>query len=1196
MGKYNWTDNQEKAIVTSGSDILVSAAAGSGKTAVLTERIIRKLIDPSGDFDVTDFLIVTFTVSATSELRAKLSTAINEAYLQNKNLKKLKKQLLMLPHAKIMTIDAFCKYIVNECARDLGIPVDMSLGDEGELQAIVSESIVEVTDELFEGYVHPLLYDVSYLPTEVKKGFVSLVEAFGASKGYDPLYEVLKDTYFKLLNFPEPFLKAKSLLSEYDRMLKEHYLEKGGASFFDSAIGMAVIGECRETVKTAISLLSEARDLCDNFPAMAEKYAPTVEEELSALMRIQNCNSPSHFLAALSDYKTTKLSAFSATTEAEEDAKKKFKAYRDTAKDIVEKEKKKFPSVDEEKLFLQTAGVFSIACELFAAVELIHKKVWETKLEKRILSFQDVSHLAFKALVKEGSYSHSTREFEKTDYAMTLSEKFREVLVDEYQDVNELQDAIFRAVSNSHNRFMVGDIKQSIYKFRGATPEIFMDYRNTFIPIDERWDGDSPRLIALQNNFRSDTSVIKLVNSLFEVIMNYEKEDVYRKDDHLVFSKEKDLGLTAEVSLFGDKGEFDYVADRIIDFTENGFPLSDIAVLARKHSSLVKLQEVLENKGIPSDYTPNKNFFESYEVATILSILRATDNPTDDISLLSALTSPVFSFLPSDLLKIRALSPDTDIYFSLSDYAERGSEKELREKCSFVKTKLGEWKVISRHLPTDSFIWQIYEETHFLSIVKALTDAKSREENLITFYGIAGGFEKRELRGLTKFLIFLESIIGQKTRYGKGKSTDNAVRLMTVHDSKGLEFPITFFVDAGAPISRQDERKKVTFSENFGPAFAIPVGKLGGKVTTYAEKAALSETRSGNADEELRLLYVALTRAKNKLIITGTESLNTFSTFLECSAVNKTSFSYLLKNASTLMRMISAGLMSDELFKKAIRSLSSEHRADFEVNVFSEYEASERVYEPSLKSVSVSDALTEEEIDFALMEFDKKRLANAPFKLSVSAVREGLLDESDLNKPSIKRYPDFMSLDGEKMASFRGTAMHTFMQFCDFKECKDKSTLEEAKRLLKYGFINSEQFEVLNHTALCKFFESRLFSEIYASSSVRREERYTLFFPSSEFFADEKTKRLLDESGKETLVQGVIDCYFENPDKTLTIVDFKTDNVGKETGERILKERHSKQLNLYRRAIEKIEGVKVKKVYIYSFCLGKEIEIDENDN
>ncbi len=1191
MGKYNWTDNQEKAIVTSGSDILVSAAAGSGKTAVLTERIIRKLIDPSGDFDVTDFLIVTFTVSATSELRAKLSSAINEAYLQNKNLKKLKKQLLMLPHAKIMTIDAFCKYIVNECARDLGIPVDMALGDEGELQAIVAETTVAVTDELFEGMEYPLLYDTSYLPDGVKRGFLSLVEAFGASKGYEPLYEVLKDTYAKLLNFPEPFLKAKALLSEYDKILREHYLKRSGASFFESSVGRAVVRECREALETAISLLREAEGVTDRFPAMAEKYAPTVEEELSTLIKIQSLSEPLPFLVALSDYKPSKLSAFSATTDEEEAAKGKFKAYRDTAKDIVEKEQKKFPSVDEEKLFFQTAGVFSIACELFAVVELIHERVWKEKLEKRILSFQDVSHLAFKALVKEGSYSHATRAFEKTDYALTLSEKFREVLVDEYQDVNELQDTIFRAVSNSQNRFMVGDIKQSIYKFRGATPEIFMDYRNTFLPVDKEWDGKSPRLIALQNNFRSDTSVIRLVNSLFEVIMNYESEDVYRKDDHLVFSKESDLGLTAEVCLFGGEGEFDYVADRIIDFTEKGFSLSDIALLARKHVSLVKLQEALQKKGIPSDYSPNKNFFESYEVATILSILRATDNPTDDISLLSALTSPVFSFLPSELLKIRNFSPDTDIYFSLSDYAQKGSEEELRKKCRLVIEKLGEWKELSRHLPTDSFIWQIYEETHFLSIVKALSDAKAREDNLIAFYGIAGSFEKRELRGLTKFLIFLESIIGQKNRYGKGGGGESSVRLMTVHDSKGLEFPITFFVDAGAPISRQDERKKIIFSEVFGPAFPIPVGRLGGKVSTYAEKAALSETRRGNADEELRLLYVALTRAKNKLIITGTESLNTFSTFLECITVNKTAFSYLLKNAPTLMRMISAGLMSEEIFKKAIRTLSSESTDGFEVKVFPEYEASERVYEPSVAVAPEGDALAEEEIDFALMEFDEKRLANAPFKLSVSAVREGLLDESDEKKTVIKKYPDFMSLDGEKMAAFRGTAMHTFMQFCDFYECKNKSTLEEAKRLLKYGFINFEQFEVLNHTALQKFFQSKLFGEIYASSSVRREERYTLFFPSSEFFSDEKTKMLLDADGKETLVQGVIDCYFENPDKTLTIIDFKTDNVGKENGEEILKERHSKQLNLYRRAIEEIEKVKVKKVYIYSFCLGKEIEI-----
>ncbi len=1199
MGKYSWTENQTKAIEVNGSDILVSAAAGSGKTAVLTERIIRKLTNPKENADITDFLIVTFTVSATNELREKLSNAISDAYLNNKSQKRLKKQLLRLPQAKIMTIDSFCKFVVSECTKEMGLPADMTLGDEGELNAIIQESINEVTEELFSGESYEEFMDTSYLPHNVRKGFLSLIETFSSSKGYDSLNTAITDLYSALMKFPEPFKRCEHILKKYDSMLRSFYVSQSKESFFDSEIGKIVLQECNESIKVSLTLLDNAIECLNGYPEMAEKYLPAIETEVAVLTKTTTIDDPPQFLKELSCVSFDRLKAYSCKNSTEESVAKKFKNYRDTAKDIVANIKKKYPIYNEERLFHHTADVFSISCELFALIKKIDERVWQTKLEKKILSFEDIAHLAYKALVKEGSYNHATREFEKTDYAYTLSEKFSEIFIDEYQDVNELQDTIFRAVSNSHNRFMVGDVKQSIYKFRGATPEIFMEYRNTFTPIDKRATTESPCLVSLQNNFRSDSSVINFVNELFRVIMNYNSTDVYREDDHLVFSKDSDLNLPAEVVLFEDDTEFEYIADKILEITENeNFNFSDICILAKNHTSLAEVQKVLKIRGIPSDYAPNKNFFESYEIATILSILRATDNPTDDVSLLSLMTSPVFAFFPKDLMRLRASSYETEIYFAVKKYAEYGGDEELKRKCNRLIAKLEKWKDMSRGLASDAFIWQIYEDTHLLNIVKNLNDGESRKENLLTFYSIARGYEEKELRGLTKFLYYVESIEKQKRRIEEAESTSNSVHLMTIHTSKGLEFPVCFLCDTASLISREDEKKKIILSDTFGPAFSVPTGEMGGKVITYAKKAATAQTRVGVADEELRLLYVALTRAKNKLIITGSVFIDKLHSYLDSATVSHEAFAYSIKNATNILKMIGIGLMSNPAFKNAISSNTENNEefdcGSFKLSVYKNYVSDGKVNVPTVEAVTICDnSMSGEEITFAMKSVDKK--VSAPYKISVSAIREGLLDESDVNGvQSIRKTPEFMSLDSANISAFTGTAMHTFMQFCDFDSCVKNSTVAEASRLLKYGFLTEEQINVLNHSSLLSFFKSDIYKKIASSRKVEREKRYTLMLPSSEFFADSETKAELDNSNSQTLIQGVIDCYFENEDGSYTIIDFKTDNVNTKDGERILKERHSRQLLLYKNAVELIENVKVKNVYIYSFCLGKIVKIVEN--
>ncbi|MBQ5746531.1 MAG: UvrD-helicase domain-containing protein, partial [Clostridia bacterium] len=521
-------------------------------------------------------------------------------------------------------------------------------------------------------------------------------------------------------------------------------------------------------VHVALTLFEAARDELVSREAMAEKYSDAINHDIAVATQIYTSENMSEMIAKLSEYKAISLDRFSPTTDDEKSVQKSFKAYRECGKGVIEGLIKSFPIGDSETLFSHIADTYSICCELFALIQKVHERIMEKKLEKRILSFDDVAHFAYKALVVEGSYNHETREFTKTDYAISMGEKFNEILIDEYQDVNELQDTIFRAVSNSHNRFMVGDVKQSIYKFRGATPEIFMEYRNTFLSVDEERESFAPTLVSLQNNFRSDKSVVNFVNNVFEVIMNYRNEDIYRKDDHLVFSKKEDKELETELCIFNDSGELDFIADKILTIVEGGdFSFSDICILARNHKSLIKVQEALTSRLIPSDYTPNKSFFESYEISTILSFLRACDNPSDDVPILATLTSPVFHFTPSDLLTLRRGSVDTDIYFAVAEYARKGADESLKSRCQAVIERLASWREASRRLSSESFIWHIYQDTHLQGIAGTLNNADERRKNLISFYEMARSYERNEFKGITKFLSYVDNILTQKKNTGE---------------------------------------------------------------------------------------------------------------------------------------------------------------------------------------------------------------------------------------------------------------------------------------------------------------------------------------------------------------------------------------------------------------------------------------------
>lgn len=1200
MSKISWTKEQSQAIDIRGSDVLVNASAGSGKTAVLTERIIKKLLNPASPCNITDFLIVTFTVSAAKELKEKISSAIKNALNDTSTsaIRHLKRQIVNLPSAKILTIDSFCKFIVSECSSDLNIPCDFQIGEETELNQLSAEVLSNLLDECFDGFQYDLMFDTSFLPNSTRKGFDSIVTTFSKQKGFDEMTGIIKEQYAKLLKYPDPFSYIRELQLVTGDILIKKYKNNESFSFFDTVIGKGVIRDVSQAVEMAISYYNEAKALVEPFTEMSAKYMPIIEKDITiATAYLDSWKKGEGNNGTLKV--TNNLSPYKPKTTEEEMAKARFRALRDEAKDIIKSISQKYVPQSEEKLFAQLADTFSISNELFSLIQEFHKRLVDEKIKKKVFSFDDISQLAYKALVVDGTYSRTTREFQKTDYAGELSEKFEEILIDEYQDVNELQDTIFKAISNSHNRFMVGDIKQSIYKFRGATPIIFDNYRNTFSPYSEEDASGVPTIVNLQDNFRSDDSVINFVNGLFCKIMNYKNDTVYKNEDFLKCSKKEDgkMHLPTELAILSDDRECEYVADKIVDIVKNNptTPLSDIAIIARKHESLQKIEKVLAEKNIPTSYSANNSYFKSWEIETVVALLNTVDNPTNDVYLLSSLISPLFSFTPKELLEIREKEMQKDVFFALKRYAENGESDALRSKCDAALKTLNFWFNKSCTAKSDDFIWWLYDETGLLSIASKLDGGKSRKENLLEFYKLAIKFEQSEYKGLKSFLRYVETLQKSKNNLGAKKNSDNNVKLITIHDSKGLEFPYCFYIASSKKINRSDETSPIINSERFGASFAVPSGNLGARVTTYEKLLAASETREENVDEELRLLYVALTRAKNQLFITANADLEKIKAYVDIASLSRKTMAYSIKNADSIFKIIAVGLASNPTFSALLNSSKGDNVSiegdELTARYFEEYTPCDEVMPAAPKSLDTKPLkIRKEDVDFSMKAMPSTD--NTPYKIAVTSLKDGVIDDSSVAsvvKP--KKAPKFCSGSVENDGAFKGTAMHTFMQFCDFGECIKRGTPWEAERLKKYGFITDEQFEALNHPNLAKFFKSKIFKELSSSNRIEREKRFTISLPSSILYNDEEKKKALDATGANTLVQGVVDLYFFNADGTVTLLDFKTDSVGEKDGEKILKDRHASQLLQYKKAIEEIENCKVAKTVIYSFCLAKEIEI-----
>ena len=1191
----NWTEAQKAAIETTGTNILVSAGAGSGKTAVLTERIIRKLTDPENPGDILRMLVVTYTKAAAAELKERISDALREAIAKDPANKHLSRQLLHLDRAKISTIHSFCLDLLQEGIGDEDIPFAFRIADEVEVNLLRRA----VMDELIDDY-----YSCGVSEYEIED-FPQLVQTFISSKTDDSLADFFLGIEGKLSSFTENIEFIKNFASE---------LSETSCPFGESACGKEILDLVAGKIKLYRDKFAKALPQLQNEEHLQKSYLPACTDDIDYIDRlIYACSKYSYadVSAIICAYSPTPLSS----------VKKEFvpleieniKKDRKKFKEQIDSFQSDYFSLDESGLEGCRIDTASTLLKLYSLLAAFRERFSAEKRRRSILDFVDLEHFAYKMLVSDG---------QPTEIAKQVSERFDEIYIDEYQDANAIQDAIFKAISNGHNRFMVGDIKQSIYSFRGAEPQIFADYRKAFTAKNP--EKRSGKAIFLSNNFRCDDPVIKFTNIVSGCLFTSGRGDIpFTNDDMLVHSKiDTECGEPVHIVLINSQdcedssdalvSEAEYVADEISrllhsEKKNNGekFKPSDIAVIMRsdKGQSQV-IGNALRARGIPYYTKADGDFFANAEVLLALCILNIIDNPTRDIYLAGALRSPVYNLTLDELSRIRSEYSDGCLYEALREYCKNHDFPKGRE----FLASLDEFRLVAEGLPVDKLLWHVYTKTDMLALVYDKENSL-RRANLMMLYEYAIKFEASSFKGLHNFIRYINDVLDAKATFknakDKGEASDT-VKLISAHHSKGLEFPACFIFGAAKKFNTDDIKNNVIIERNLGIAMKLSDTSDLARYDTPIRRILINRMCDSVYEEEMRILYVAMTRARERLYITALTKDH--EALCEQAALDAASLSrYTVMNNVGFIRWILTAIKHHEMTDNSKRP----YVIDTVVNspTKSDNGAAE-IIEEATPVQTVDDEMrsfVHERMDFVYPYEASSRL---PAKLSVSKLLPNLLDadtaELDFSDDTYifsKKRPLF--LDAQKAAptasgAERGSATHLFMQFCDFTRFNVSPeelmvcVENEAGRLAKSKFITARMASLVNVRQITRFFASDTYKEILNAKNVWREHRFNVRLPAKDFTEDAALAAALGD--QTLLVQGVIDCFYENPDGTITLIDYKTDYIPPEldfdAACSLLLERHRAQLMYYKAACEKISAKKVSRTAIYSFALGCTVEVE----
>ena len=1210
----SWTEEQQKVIDTRNCNILVSAAAGSGKTAVLVERIIQRITDKNNPVDIDELLIVTFTRAAAGEMKERIRQAIEKKLEANPEDEHLQRQSTLVHHALITTIDSFCSYIVKNYFHLIDLDPSFRMGDEGEmrlLQADVADAVLE------EAY------------TEEAPSFLAFSDGFAGGKTDKKIPEMIIKLYSFSMSYPYPEEWLLNCRKAYEIKSIEE---------LENADWMKLIkNEVKQEIKEVSMLLKQALEIAKE-PDGPVFYIGLLEDEASAVAKLERTENFFEWKEMLDKLEFKRLPAGKKAEKelVSESRQELAKNLRSEAKDQIKALKERYFQETAEEMLenLQRAGEpVGVLIDLTLAFMKLYR---EKKKEKNILDFGDLEHYALEILI-----NHTEEKDERTDAARELSKKFAEIMIDEYQDSNLVQEKLLTSVSKIedgiYNIFMVGDVKQSIYRFRLARPDLFMEKFKTY-PQEA---GKDCLRIDLHKNFRSRAEVLEGVNYLFYQIMGEDLGGVEYDSIAALYpgrtfppKQEEESEPATEVLLLEDEEENTrelearMVALRIGELagkylvldkkTEEYRPAkySDFTILLRTMSGWAEtFKKILNSCGIPASVTTKTGYFSAQEVTTVLDYLKILDNPMQDIPLAAALHGLPEGFSFQELAEIKVLGMEnekTGFYEAL--LLGENLSSPLGEKIRRFFAVYRELRRKVPYTPMHELIWDFYDATDFLVYQQAFVSGEQRKANLLMLAEKARDYESTSYRGLFNFIRYIENLKKYQVDFGEANTlseNEDTVRIMSIHGSKGLEFPIVFVCGMGKQINMQDARESIVLHPDLGIGSPYVDTQLRIRTRTILQKAVQREILLESLGEELRILYVALTRAKEKLILTGVTSKleDTLKSFemLKKQEEERLPYGLRVKGKSYLDWVLKALARHRamkplyEMYKLSVYPFNEmyDKEPDFTVRQVQPLElvldeAQLRTEEMLKKgelllwdSKEVYDETWRELFkDSFSYEYPYEAEGAIPAKLTVSEIKRMQnedIEESEMllkEKETEEIVPFFMQETKEELkGAAKGTLYHRVWENLDYDKIDTKEQIGEQLK----NILTAEEQKSIWVPDFNRFAKSPLAGRMKAAAQREqfyREQPFVIAMPANQIREEYETE-------EEILVQGIIDAYFEEEDG-LVLVDYKTDKVQKGQ-EKELVEKYKVQMQYYKKALEMITDKEVKEIYIYSTGIGKAV-------
>ena len=1175
-----WTNEQKQAITKKDSNILVAAAAGSGKTAVLVERIIEKIINDKIDID--KILVVTFTNAAASEMRDRILDALYKKIdLEPDNLH-LQKQIILLKKANICTIHSFCLEIIKNNFFEIDLTSNFKIASEEEFELLKQETLEKIFDSYYEND---------------DENFNCLLETYTDYKDDIKLKEIILKIYnfIQSMPFPEEWMEENILKFKIDDK----------CDFTQTIWGRILLNEFNDGLDVCVNILENLKNKLERQIDL-EKYYNLILIDLNKLKQLKYSkdNGWDELLE-----QTSNISFDRWPTD-----KKIENNFKEYAKDIRDSVKKKFEELKQKTFLFTSKEAIEDLNKMYCLLDTLKNIILEfdsefkkVKNQKNIIDFHDIEHYALKILVNK-----KDNKYVPTDVALRYREKFTEIAVDEYQDSNQIQEYILSTVSNGKNMFMVGDVKQSIYKFRQACPELFLDKYNKF-SLD--FANEKGLKIQLFKNFRSRENILNITNIIFESIMseklgemNYTKEEFLnlganydktnQKSEICVIDMKKEEDLEEEQdseNIEKEEIEANFVANKIKELIEKKVQITDkktgklrnieykdIVILLRKTSSIAQIfEKALVEKNIPVYSESSSNYLDTMEIAVSINFLKIIDNPENDIALVSVLRSPFYGFKDNELIKIRIENKDKSFYQSLLSY---DTDDYLKNKITNFLEQIEEYRNLSEYVLISELIWKIYNETGFYQFVSLMPNGNIKQANLKMLFERAKEFEKTNLKGLYNFIKYLENLKDNNKDLSAAKligENENVVRIMSIHKSKGLEFPYVFLSNTNKKFNLRDLSDPILLHQRVGLGVEYIDYQRKIQYPTASKNAIKIIARDEAISEEMRILYVALTRAKEKIIITGVSN-----NYEKSALKKKDEMSNYLNEDNRISPILLKKYISYMDWIDLVYFNNDQLKKEIEYKVYNKREIQiNSTPNENLNLIDLDGKVEFEEIEKKLewkYKFEKETLL--PIKSTVSKIKQ--IPEESVKEMFIKENkqlelitPNF--IEKEKINSAKkGTLMHLVLQNINFNENYDMNKVKQLiDELLLKNKITTEERNVIDDKKIFNFCNSELFERISKAKDVYKEIPFCTKVEAKKYFdANEKSF---------VLVQGIIDLYFVDQDENIVIVDYKTDI---EKDENILINRYKKQLEIYQEALEKDLNKKVFKKYIFSLFLNKEIE------